>query len=188
MLPKRQRIFLTITGKLIPNEYQEVFKVTVDPQKLNLQELPTLALTEKALLPNVAAIYFVLDGTQKVCYIGRAKSLCFRWYSHHRLADFREIPQVRVAYLTVSDAALLPDIEEALIEYFDPPLNQKRVSRSLTVTIAIKMSHDLRNRFLGKLRTRGTTMQSFFHDLMTLLTTDDALLDLLEEKRKSLSI
>lgn len=100
--------------------------MTVEPCKLNLRTLPAVALAEKALLPNVAAIYFVLNVEHEVQYIGRAKSLCFRWQSHHRLADFREIPQVQVAYLVVSDVTLLPDIEQALIEYFHPPLNRWR--------------------------------------------------------------
>jgi len=74
-------------------------------------------------LPNVAAIYFVLGDNNQVLYVGRAKSLCFRWQSHHRLADFKKIPELHIAYLTFTDAMLLPDIEKALIAYFDPPFN-----------------------------------------------------------------
>lgn len=53
-------------------------------------------------------------------------------------------------------------------------------------TIHLKTSPTLRNRVLGKLRARGTTMQAFFEDIMRLIDTDDAFLELLEKKRQKL--
>jgi hypothetical protein len=50
-------------------------------------------------------------------------------------------------------------------------------------TIHLKTSHALRNRILGKLRSRGTTMQSFFTDLIELLDTDEQLLEQLDKER-----
>jgi excinuclease UvrABC nuclease subunit len=85
-----------------------------------------VALTKKDQLPNVAAIYFVLDAAKDVLYIGRSKSLCFRWQSHHHYARFESLPDIRIAWLTVSDMTLLPDIEKALIAHFQPPLNGPR--------------------------------------------------------------
>ena len=58
--------------------------------------------------------------------------------------------------------------------------------KSPEATIHLKTSYDLRNRVLGKLRTRGTTMQSFFTDVMELIVSDAALLEMLETKRNGL--
>jgi hypothetical protein len=57
------------------------------------------------------------------------------------------------------------------------------MAKAPDATIHLKTSHDLRNRVLGKLRTRGTTMQSFFVDIMEMIDSDDALLEMLERKR-----
>lgn len=56
----------------------------------------------------------------------------------------------------------------------------------LEATVHLKTSPELRNRVLGKLRSRGTTMQSFFVDVMRLIDGDEALLDMLESKRHDL--
>lgn len=53
-------------------------------------------------------------------------------------------------------------------------------------TINLKVPHTLRNRFLGKLRGRGITMQAFFVDIMALIDQDETLLDLLEDERTAL--
>jgi hypothetical protein len=53
-------------------------------------------------------------------------------------------------------------------------------------TIHLKTTSGLRNRVLGKLRGRGTTMQSFFVDIMELIDGDEALLEFLEQKRDDL--
>jgi hypothetical protein len=60
------------------------------------------------------------------------------------------------------------------------------MSKDLTATIHLKTTPVLRNRISGKLRMRGVTMQSFFVDLMELIDKDEALLELLEQKRDGL--
>jgi len=49
-------------------------------------------------------------------------------------------------------------------------------------TIHLKTSVELRNCILGKLRSRGTTMQSFFTDVIALLAKDTQELERLEQK------
>ena len=56
------------------------------------------------------------------------------------------------------------------------------MSKAPEATIHLKTSPALRNRILGKLRGRGITMQSFFVDLMELIDTDEAVLEMLERK------
>jgi hypothetical protein len=52
--------------------------------------------------------------------------------------------------------------------------------------IHIKVCPLVRNRVLGKLRMRGTTMQAFVGDLFTLLAQDDGLLEFLETRRQAM--
>jgi hypothetical protein len=60
------------------------------------------------------------------------------------------------------------------------------MAKDLTATIHLKTTPALRNRVSGKLRMRGVTMQSFFVDLMEMIDKDEALLELLEQKRTAL--
>jgi hypothetical protein len=60
------------------------------------------------------------------------------------------------------------------------------MTEDLKATVHLKMTAALRNCILGKLRGRGTTMQSFFVDIAQLIATDEALLELLEHKRNDL--
>lgn len=94
------------------------------PETINIRALPAVALAEKGLLPNVAAIYFVLNADHDVQYIGRASSLCFRWTSHHMLEELRTLPDVRIAYLVMDDPDDLPSLEKECIAHFVPPLNR----------------------------------------------------------------
>lgn len=54
-------------------------------------------------------------------------------------------------------------------------------------TIHIKAPNALRNRVLGKLRSQGTTMQTFFENLMRLIDADDVLLDTLHRRQARLA-
>lgn len=56
-------------------------------------------------------------------YIGQTINLPTRWSRHHKLEKLKEIGNVKIAWMEVSDRSLLSSIEEALINYFDPPLN-----------------------------------------------------------------
>jgi hypothetical protein len=60
------------------------------------------------------------------------------------------------------------------------------MAKDQEATIHLKTSPTLRNRILGKLRTRGTTMQSFFIDIMELIDADEEFLEMLETKRHGL--
>lgn len=92
---------------------------------IDLATLPTLPLAQRAALPDAPGIYFALAADGTVLYIGKARRLVARWNStqHHRYAQLAAMPGVRLAWLVVSDVALLRSIEQACIEYFNPPLN-----------------------------------------------------------------
>ncbi len=96
-----------------------------NPQSVELDNLPSMPFEQRANLPNIAAIYFVLTAEKTVLYIGRAQSLAQRWQSHNRSKQFATYPGVHIAWLAVSSAGLLPSIEEALITFFKPLCNGK---------------------------------------------------------------
>lgn len=97
---------------------------TLENSPVEIARLPSLPLAERLTLPREPAIYFVLGQDNEVLYIGKAACLLTRWKGrHHRKIQVETIPGVRIAWLSVSDASLLLEIEAALIAYFSPPLN-----------------------------------------------------------------
>lgn len=97
----------------------------IDPQTINPLTLPSVSLNNKSQLPSTPCIYFAIDGSGVVQYIGQSANPALRWVKHHRHSLLAEMHCVRIAYLSV-DADLLLRVERALIEYFEPPLNQLR--------------------------------------------------------------
>ena len=105
---------------------------------------PCVDLENKDKLPSLPAIYFVLNQANEIQYIGQSKDLLKRWKSHHKLKDLKNVRQPKIAYLIFNLPDLLYEVEQALIEYFNPPLNldtrfklkgdEKRKVRSMRVT------------------------------------------------------
>jgi hypothetical protein len=100
----------------------------IDPQSLDLTSLPSVCLADRSLLPPTAGIYFAIDSLGTVQYIGKASGkdgLNGRWKSliHHRCRQLQSIGGVKIAYMSIDTPELLPQIEKALIDWFDPPLN-----------------------------------------------------------------
>jgi DNA-binding Xre family transcriptional regulator len=90
---------------------------TIDPL-----QLPSVALTDRKQLPQIPCIYFAIDPDNVVQYIGRSVNPRQRWQNHHRQA---QLIGCRIAYMEC-DAALLDEVETALIEWFSPQLNGVR--------------------------------------------------------------
>lgn len=82
-----------------------------------------MQLEMRSQLPTTSAIYFAIDATKTVQYIGRSTNPQQRWMSHHRYEQLSNLGGVRIAWLEVSDLELLPEIEKALIDWFQPLLN-----------------------------------------------------------------
>lgn len=88
--------------------------------------LPSLPLGERSQLPNCPAIYFVLTG-DCVVYIGRTVNLKNRWTSHRVMSFVQKQDNARLAWLECNDASLLPEIETALLNHFQPSLNVRNI-------------------------------------------------------------
>lgn len=99
----------------------------INPQTLNISELPYLPLNQKSKLPDVAGIYLAIDERGKVYYIGQSKNINQRWLQHHRIYQLEHIGNIKIAWLAISETSLLDEVETALIEYFNPPLNNSVV-------------------------------------------------------------
>ncbi|WP_051469885.1 GIY-YIG nuclease family protein [Fischerella sp. PCC 9605] len=95
----------------------------INPSTLDLKTLPWLPLDEKTAFPKRPAIYFAIDSLGNIQYIGRAKNVRSRWSKHHKYEELNAIGNIKIAYLFIDLLDLLPEIETALIEYFNPPLN-----------------------------------------------------------------
>ncbi|MBD2211890.1 GIY-YIG nuclease family protein [Nostoc linckia FACHB-104] len=98
----------------------------INPSTINPLALPSMPLGWKKALPKCACIYFAIDASNQVQYIGQTHNLKTRWINHHRLKHLQDMDGVRLAWMEISDTSLLPEIEQALIAWFDPPINRLR--------------------------------------------------------------
>ncbi len=101
---------------------------------INLLTLPSLPLEQRSQLPTTPCIYFAIDFQDQVQYIGRATNAKLRWGCHHQYSKLQAMGDVKIAYLLINERRLLPQIEQALIDWFQPPLN---VNRRITLAIPV---------------------------------------------------
>ena len=89
--------------------------------------LPSVALADRGNLPQMPAVYFAIDASGVIRYVGKTKQLCRRWNcnAHHRLRSLEEMGGVRIHYAGIfsptSDESR--EIERQLIRRFKPSLN-----------------------------------------------------------------
>lgn len=95
----------------------------IDCKNINPNILPSVLLKNKENLPNLSGIYFAIDFQGNVQYIGRSKNLQARWKCHHKLTELEKIGGIKISYLEIFDDLLIDKIEQALIDWFNPPLN-----------------------------------------------------------------
>lgn len=90
---------------------------------VDVMSLPSVLIPKKMRLPNISAVYFVIDSGGIVHYVGRALTLKQRWANHHRISDIEAIDGARLAWMEV-DPDRLDDVEARFIAALRPPLNQ----------------------------------------------------------------
>jgi len=110
----------------------------MNPATINPLTLPSLSLINRSALPPCPAVYFVREG-DRVLYVGRSVNLQQRWITHHRYSQLKGLNNVRIAWLECSDPSLLPEIEAALIEYFQPSLNGELIPFKIPSTSLAKI-------------------------------------------------
>lgn len=130
---------------------------TIAPEQINLLTLPSVPLDCRKDLPEYPGIYFAIDNAGTVQYIGRSSNIRQRWLQHHRYNQLEALGSVAVAWLQVSDNLLLPSIEAALIEYFQPLLNNQ-VTSGTKSQLNIKVNAELYQKYKAKLKDLGTSI------------------------------
>lgn len=92
--------------------------------------LPQVPLQGKELLPEYSVIYYVLDETNTIWYIGKAKNIRKRWQgkSHHRIyqLEAQRKKHFTIYYDQISEAQL-DSVEKERIEKYHPHLNDSPV-------------------------------------------------------------
>ena len=74
-------------------------------------------------MPAEARIYFALDDSGRICYIGIANSRRDRLSTHESLVDFKCALLTHFAWIIDIDAGARNSSEQDFIRLFDPPLN-----------------------------------------------------------------
>ncbi|ESA38479.1 putative endonuclease [Leptolyngbya sp. Heron Island J] len=88
---------------------------------LNLGDLPTVDFERKNALPSVCGVYLAIDSSNKVQYVGKAKSIKDRWDSHEKAKELEA--SNKIAYIRCSYRAC-NQIEADLISFYQPKLNK----------------------------------------------------------------
>lgn len=111
----------------------------INPENLNISELPWLPLSESSAFPSEPAIYIAIDSNNTIQYIGRSENPRKRWRRHHKYEQLSSIGNIKIVYLFVDDLILLSEIESALINHFQPRLNCHSISRLSDKTIGCRI-------------------------------------------------
>ena len=99
--------------------------------RFDLNNLPTIKLSAKDRLPNIAGIYFAVDNSERLLYIGKARNINQRWTNHHRYHQLKKINQRNPVFLKwyecENNENILARLESYFIETYHPELNQTKV-------------------------------------------------------------
>ncbi|WP_206755405.1 GIY-YIG nuclease family protein [Coleofasciculus sp. FACHB-SPT36] len=89
----------------------------------------------KSQLPQTSGIYFAIDSSNKVQYIGKTKNLRKRWSNHNKFWEIKTFDVIRLAWLEIIEDPQLSLTEKELIKYFDPPLNRIKIDPGRTAKV-----------------------------------------------------
>jgi excinuclease UvrABC nuclease subunit len=107
---------------------------------IDVRALPSVAFEHRHTLPDLMAIYIVVDGSGNVLYVGSTESLRTRWKSHHRRFQIKHVNQARVHWFEINDPLSLRKTEAEWINQLSPSLNRQPVTGAPTVMIATLVS------------------------------------------------
>jgi|GEM_PF-138969 len=97
---------------------------------MDVQVLPKAVVGDTLSLPTSRGIYFVIDDSYKVLYVGKSENIRRRWYDHHRMPDL-EGRGFHVAYMVVGADVDLLALERSLIKAYKPDLNERAITERL---------------------------------------------------------
>lgn len=96
----------------------------------DILQLPYIGLKNRAILPELSGIYYVIDENFIIWYIGKAKNLRTRWAgdNHHRLDQLqKQRKKLFTIYYELVPESLLDATEQERIEQHSPQLNGTKV-------------------------------------------------------------
>lgn len=99
-----------IKGKISVKEIEDI-----DPL-----QLPSVLFIDKKHLPDCSGVYFVVDQSETVIYIGRAENIKKRWLNHHH---FDRCSDCRISWIKATVKASMK-VEKILVEKIRPRLNR----------------------------------------------------------------
>lgn len=99
----------------------------MQPDDFDFSALPALPIDMRFLFPHVPCVYFALDGSGKILYIGRAENFYRRWINHHRYRQLMSMGSIKIAWFTCPFVMALPELERSLILHYAPSLNGQKV-------------------------------------------------------------
>ncbi len=97
---------------------------------IQILSLPKVSLETKEMLPEYSGIYYVIDESNTVWYIGKAKNIRKRWLgkSHHRIYQLKIQKQKHFSiYYEQVNYSQLDKIEKQKIKKYTPHLNNSPV-------------------------------------------------------------
>ena len=120
-------------NSLTQSEIFAKYLIAITPKEIdrNLTKLSNVFLPEElSSLPPISGVYIVTDvDYYPILYIGQSINILARIRSHNKKKAWFEACETcdtpRIIWIEISDLSLLNFVEQALIEYFDPPLNVK---------------------------------------------------------------
>lgn len=90
------------------------------PKRVNPTLLPSVRLDNLEKLPEIAAIYFVLNDFEEVLYIGKTENIKRRWNSDNKK---ELLERTKITYFPIASADRLSEIETTFIKWFKPQYN-----------------------------------------------------------------
>lgn len=138
-----------------------------NPLSIDVKQLPKILLKNKKDLPKIRAVYLAIDSSSNIQYIGRTRNLQARWESHHRENQLKKISDTSIAYLQVDNEILAREIEQALVEWFQPKLNGTEMSLTTDkVRVSTYIEQSLKKKAEKAAKAQGRSLSNYIEQLI----------------------
>lgn len=165
---------LAAISKTMDTTGQNKTTVVVDMLR---NSVPSLPIMERAKLPQVPAIYFVITPSNKLLYIGQTKNLFNRWLQHLWYQQFIEAdPNSRVVWFSFDEDSnsSMPEIENEPIGLLSSNFNGTALPpNNNTPLLSFRCPKELQDCIEQKMGDTKTKTQTVIELLRTALPTPE---------------
>ncbi|YAF99217.1 MAG: hypothetical protein AB3A66_27485 (plasmid) [Nodularia sp. CChRGM 3473] len=112
------------------------------PGGINPIALPSVLLDDRATLPAVPAIYFCIGADHQILYIDSTLNLNQRWIANQQYTHLAAMSDIWISWLAVDETEQLEGIKQAMIEYWEPKLNDWRYKLQLVQDLNLDGWHN----------------------------------------------